>query len=130
MLSQLVLWAIAAQTVFAQENGETGPDNSTTPTALDGEIIVHIIQVGKEMNEFTPNSILANVGMCIFDLTNAGKQLTNGLGDKVMFEFCECILDGRLYAISSLRSKPEQRMRDVVWCIANESLSQTREIIP
>lgn len=65
MLFRPILWAIAARAVLAQEYGETGPNNSTTPITFEGEIAVHIIQVGKEMNQFTPNSIIANVGVWI-----------------------------------------------------------------
>ena len=42
--------------------GETGVDNSTTPTTTQGEVTIHTVAVGKATNQFQPNSINANPG--------------------------------------------------------------------
>ena len=54
--------AAAAATASLAVAQEMGVDNSTTPTAVEGEPTVHYITVGKEGNVFSPNSIIANPG--------------------------------------------------------------------
>lgn len=63
MLRLASLLALGATFVQGQQvNGETGPDNATTPAYPQGEITVHQIAVGKTQNTFTPNSIQAKTG--------------------------------------------------------------------
>ena len=62
----------------AQEKGETGPNNSTTPTIKENEITVHIVTVGAVLDAFAPNSIIVCSPRCsstFFDMlmTLAGK---------------------------------------------------------
>lgn len=57
MRRTLVASAFAAA-VAAQEKGETGPNNSTTPTIKENEITVHIVTVGAVLDAFAPNSII------------------------------------------------------------------------
>ncbi len=42
--------------------GETGVDNSTTPTTTQGVVTIHTVAVGKATNQFQPNSINADPG--------------------------------------------------------------------
>lgn len=64
-----LLFVAAAVLVRAQIDGDTGPDNATTPADTTGEITIHKITVGRVTNSFQPNSIQAkpgDVGMLVF----------------------------------------------------------------
>ena len=86
-LSVLLCALSLAASVRAQwdnPDGESGAENSTTPTSIEGEITIHTINVGSDA--FYPNSIVANPA------------------DKVMFIFH----DGNHSVIQSLYGWPCQ----------------------
>lgn len=57
MRSSFLTAAFVAAAV-AQEKGETGPNNSTTPTITENEVTVHVVTVGAIPDAFSPNSII------------------------------------------------------------------------
>ena len=54
--------ALAASVVYAQDGSADGPNNSTTPTAQDGNRTIHYIDAAKGGHYYIPNSIQAEVG--------------------------------------------------------------------
>lgn len=108
MLNRRVRWLRAAillaLTATVESKGETGIENSTTPTTTQGEITIHTTGVGSKQNVFSPNSI-------------------NALpGDVVTFQFCpgnhsviraEC----RFPCIRVRISIPVVKAFIVVWCL-------------
>ncbi|EME85773.1 uncharacterized protein MYCFIDRAFT_193997 [Pseudocercospora fijiensis CIRAD86] len=76
--------AVNASAQWDNPDGESGAENSTTPTSMEGEITIHTINVGSDT--FYPNSIIANPE------------------DKVMFVFH----DGNHSVIQSLYGWPCQ----------------------
>lgn len=57
-MRRALLASAFAAAAAAQEKGETGPNNSTTPTIKENEITVHIVTVGAVLDAFAPNSII------------------------------------------------------------------------
>jgi plastocyanin len=74
MMLHKYLATVALAICSAAALGETGADNSTTPTTTDGEITIHTVTVGKVLNQFEPNSILANPGDIISFVFYAGNH--------------------------------------------------------
>lgn len=61
-LAALLLSAFSSIALGDDVTGATGAINDTTPTAPDGEITVHYVNVSSRTHYFTPNSIVALPG--------------------------------------------------------------------